>query len=73
MSYFKDKEVLNINSSKLIHFSTMIVLKNENCLGTWWAITRFQANMDMGRKWKNAYNSATTSYNVTNLVSNERD
>ena len=29
--------------------------------------------MDMGRKWENAYNSATTIYNVTNLVWNERD
>ena len=34
---------------------------------------RFQANMDMRQNWKNAYNSSTTSYNVTNLVSSEKD
>ena len=32
-----------------------------------------QPNWDMLRKWKNAYISTTTSCNVANLVSNERD
>ena len=51
--------------------------KNGNPIVTTWldlqnAYGRFQANMDMGRKWKNAYISTTTTYNLANLVSNER-